>query len=181
MRISHVQQVPTAPHSVAYRVDYVGDPNEASVTAFTDSGTDGTRDWDEGGGAGRFALGGHNADTAGPPRYNIAGDVIRDRTTGEPVSVTGLPARVLIHPGPGDKCPTCARKVPHERKPSSPTSKPTSFRVPADEATAFSETLEAAGQHVGTAGQPFETFKTLTLALALLLQDDTVKGFATRG
>jgi hypothetical protein len=74
----------------------------------------------------------------------------------------------------------CKRRVPHPRKESSPDSKTVSYRVPLDEHTAHTEVLDAAKQHLGVAGQPHENFKAITLALALVLQDESVKGYAQR-
>lgn len=84
-------------------------------------------------------------------------------------------------PAPGQTCVTCKRKVPHPRQPSSPSSKTFAYRVPNDEAVAHLETLETAARWVGVSEQPFERFKLLTLALALVLQDEGLRGFGQRG
>jgi hypothetical protein len=81
---------------------------------------------------------------------------------------------------PGETCETCGRKVPHPRKAKSPTSVTKAFRIPVDEAPAFTSTLEACQEYLGTASQPFSAFKTLSLALGLLLQDESLRGFAER-
>lgn len=86
----------------------------------------------------------------------------------------------LISVNPGEKCPTCDRRVNHPRKADSPTSKTFSYRVPADEAEAHAEILEDAARYVGVAEQPFERFKLLALALALVLQDEGLRGFGRR-
>lgn len=81
---------------------------------------------------------------------------------------------------PGSTCPTCSRRVNHERKPSSPTTKPVSYRVPLDEVEAHAVTLDEAARFVGCAEQPFASFKVIALALAVLLQDESLRGFARR-
>ena len=83
-------------------------------------------------------------------------------------------------PEPGQTCTTCKRKVPHPKKESSPTSKTFSYRVPLDEAEAHAEILEIVEKYVGCAEQPFAQFKTLALALGLVLQDESLRGFAQR-
>lgn len=84
------------------------------------------------------------------------------------------------HPEPGETCERCNRKVPHPRKESSPTSKTFAYRVPLDEAEAHADVLDQAQRFVGCAEQPFSSFKVVALALALVLQDESLKGFATR-
>jgi hypothetical protein len=109
----------------------------------------------------------------------------------------GLPAEPGLEPGagvppsatpgsthlhPGDKCPTCERKVPHPRKATSPESVVVSLRVPADEKAAFDETLEAFTEHLGVPkGAKYGKFKVLSLALGAGLMDESLKGFAKEG
>jgi hypothetical protein len=81
---------------------------------------------------------------------------------------------------PGAKCPACARRIPHPKQPTSPTTKPVSYRVPLDEIEAHQETLDQAARFVGCAEQPFANFKVIALALAVLLQDEKLRGFAQR-
>jgi hypothetical protein len=50
---------------------------------------------------------------------------------------------------PGAKCPACARRIPHPKKPSSPESEVDSFRVPAGEKASSREVEEIAAQHAG--------------------------------
>lgn len=83
-------------------------------------------------------------------------------------------------PKPGETCEACKRKVPHPRKESSPSSRTVSYRVPVDEYDAHQETLENAARWVGTAERPFSVYQTVALALAVLLQDEGLKGFAHR-
>lgn len=81
---------------------------------------------------------------------------------------------------PGQVCEGCGRKVPHPKKPSSPDSKPVSYRVPVDEYDAHKLVLEEAGKHLGTAGRPHEVFWTYTYALAAVLQDESLRGAGQR-
>lgn len=85
-----------------------------------------------------------------------------------------------VEPAPGQTCGTCKRKVPHPRQPTSPTSKTFSYRVPVDEAEAHQDVLEQTARFVGVAEQPFERFKVVALALALVLQDESLRGFGQR-
>jgi hypothetical protein len=81
---------------------------------------------------------------------------------------------------PGSKCPTCARRINHPKKESSPQSKTRAYRVPVDEHQAHKETLENAARFLGTYERPHWQFQTLTIALALVLQDEKLRGFAQR-
>jgi hypothetical protein len=87
---------------------------------------------------------------------------------------------LIGHPRPGEKCPTCDRRVNHPKRESSPTSKTFAYRVPVDEQEAHAETLDVAARYVGVAEQPFATFKLMALALALVLQDEALRGYAQR-
>jgi hypothetical protein len=89
-------------------------------------------------------------------------------------------ASAAPHLHPGEKCPTCERKVPHPRKESSPTSKTKAYRLPVDENTSHEDVYAAAAEFVGAKGKPFEQFKTYTIALAALLQDESWRGFYDR-
>jgi hypothetical protein len=86
----------------------------------------------------------------------------------------------VAHPEPGTKCPTCDRRVNHPKKADSPTSKTFSYRVPVDEQEAHAETLDVAARYVGVAEQPFSQFKLIALALVLVLQDESLRGYAQR-
>ena len=44
---------------------------------------------------------------------------------------------------PGDRCPTCDRRVPHPRTPAAPVSKTVQARLPVEEAVALDEALDA--------------------------------------
>jgi hypothetical protein len=109
--------------------------------------------------------------------YDYAGRLVAE------IGTTADEDREFAHEhevAPGETCTTCKRKVPHPRKPSSPTTKPVSYRVPLDEIEAHQETLDAAAHFVGVAEQPFSHFKVYTLALALLLQDEGLRGYGYR-
>jgi hypothetical protein len=94
--------------------------------------------------------------------------------------VTGPEAFGHNELAPGETCGACGRKKPHARKPTSPTSKTVAYRVPVDEVEAHQETLDVAARFVGVAEQPFADFKLIALALGLVLQDESLRGFAQR-
>ena len=81
-------------------------------------------------------------------------------------------------PTEGQKCPTCLRRLPHTKKPSSPKSKVKSFRIPEDIANDYDELLEAAVEHAGLGGKPFSVFHVLNAGLVLVLQSE--QGFLQR-
>jgi hypothetical protein len=81
---------------------------------------------------------------------------------------------------PGTTCEACKRKVPYPRKSDSPTSKTFAYRVPVDEQEAHAETLDVAARFVGVAEQPFSAYKLIALALVLVLQDESLRGYAQR-
>ena len=85
-----------------------------------------------------------------------------------------------LHPAPGETCESCGRRVPHPKKPTSPNSKPRSYRVPLDEADAHEEVLTQAAKHLGTHERPLWQWQTYTIALALVLQDEKLRGYAQR-
>ncbi len=72
---------------------------------------------------------------------------------------------------PGEKCQGCGRRVPHPKKPTTPSSKTVSFRVPLDDVEAWKEALDAAAEHVGLFGKPYHQYRTLSAGLVLLLQE----------
>jgi len=81
---------------------------------------------------------------------------------------------------PGSTCPQCKRRVPHPRKASSPKTKVYGMRVPLDEAETFGEVVDAAAEHLGVKDQPHYKFKTLSLASALVLQDEGLRDFGRK-
>jgi hypothetical protein len=84
-------------------------------------------------------------------------------------------------PIPGEDCPTCNRRVPKLKTEKTPPTKHKGYWVPADEYPTHEELLAAAAQFLGCYDQAFYEFKTVTLALALILQDENLRGFAQRG
>ena len=81
---------------------------------------------------------------------------------------------------PGQTCEGCGRRVPHERKPASPSTAVVSYRLPQDEYDAHRETLEAAARYLGTYERPHWQFWTCVYALARTLQDPDMQGVAQR-
>ena len=87
------------------------------------------------------------------------------------------------HPGiaePGLACPSCKRRVPFPKTEKSPPTKKMGYWLPADAKDDHEEILGAAAAHLGVAEQPFFEWKTVTMALALILQDESLRGFADR-
>jgi hypothetical protein len=72
---------------------------------------------------------------------------------------------------PGHDCPTCKRRVPHPRKPSSPQSKVASIRIPIDDVETFEEQLKAAAEAHGLHDKPHWKYWTVLHGLVLLLQE----------
>jgi hypothetical protein len=70
----------------------------------------------------------------------------------------------------GSTCPTCQRRVPHKRKPSSPQTKVISIRVPIDDVETFEEILEAAARHLDLHDKPHWKFWVVHHGLVLSLQ-----------
>ena len=81
---------------------------------------------------------------------------------------------------PGQTCPTCERRVPHPRRHDSPDTLVFSYRVPVDEAEAHREIRETTARFLGTHERPHWQFHTFTLALALVLQDESMRGMGQR-
>ena len=92
-----------------------------------------------------------------------------------------LPTRYPDAPQPGQVCPTCERRVNHTKKETTPQTKKKGYWVPADEHKAHEENLADVAKFLGCYDQPFWEFKTVVLALALVLQDESLRGFAHRG
>lgn len=91
--------------------------------------------------------------------------------------------KVPVHiesPSPGQTCPTCKRRVNHPKKETSPVTKTRSYRVPVDEDEAHAVVLTEAAKHLGTHERPHWQFQTYSVALALVLQDESLRGFANR-
>ncbi len=81
---------------------------------------------------------------------------------------------------PGQTCPTCEQRLPFPAKPSSPPTRKKGYWVPVDEYPAHGDVLKTTAQFLGVYEQPFWEFKTVTLALGLVLQDESLKGFGQR-
>lgn len=81
---------------------------------------------------------------------------------------------------PGQTCHTCLRRVPLPKTEASPPTKKMGYWTPADEYEAHRDVLETAAKFLGCYEQPFYEFKTTSLALALVLQDESLRGFAQR-
>ena len=81
---------------------------------------------------------------------------------------------------PGKTCPTCEERKPFPKGPASPPSKKMGYWLPADEKDAHDDVLEMAARHLGVHEQPYWEFKTTSMALALVLQDESLKGFGHR-
>jgi len=103
-----------------------------------------------------------------------------DNDSRTPDVVTGQPSGGPPSVAPGSTCPKCLRRVPHARKLTSPKSKVFGMRVPLDEAETFGEIVDAAADHLGVKDQPHHRFKTLSLAAALVLQDEGLRDFGRR-
>ena len=71
----------------------------------------------------------------------------------------------------GQECPTCRRRVPKAKKPSSPKTKVVSIRVPIDDAETFQELLEAAAKNAGLYEKGHWAFWTVHRGLIHVLQE----------
>lgn len=70
----------------------------------------------------------------------------------------------------GSDCPTCKRRVPYKRKPSSPKTQVLSIRIPITDSDEFKEMLDAAATHAGLKDKPHHQYWTILRGLVLLLQ-----------
>ena len=71
----------------------------------------------------------------------------------------------------GQECPTCRRRVPKAKKPSSPATKPFSFRIPIDSVETFEEILVQAAKNAGLYESGHWKYWTVLRGLVLLLQE----------
>ena len=78
---------------------------------------------------------------------------------------------VAEKPQPGQCCPTCERRVNFPKRDKTPESRVFSYRVPADEAESYGETLATAARVVGALDRPYWQHKTILAGLVRLLQD----------
>ena len=74
------------------------------------------------------------------------------------------------HVHESQECPTCHRRVPKKKKPTTPTSKTISFRLPIDNADQWEEIIEAAAKHLGVYESTYWKWQTIERALILALQ-----------
>ena len=81
---------------------------------------------------------------------------------------------------PGQTCEGCGRRMPHPRKHDSPDTVVFSYRVPVDEAEAHREIREQAARFLATHGRPHWQFWTYVYALAVVLQDESLRGMGQR-
>ena len=80
-----------------------------------------------------------------------------------------------------ETCATCNRPLPLPKTERTPQSKKKAYWVPIDEHEAHEDVLTTAAKFLGCFDQPYYEFKTVTLALALVLQDESLRGYAQRG
>ena len=88
--------------------------------------------------------------------------------TRQNVALPTSPGSVSV--APGTKCPSCERRVPHERKPTTPKTKTVAYRVPVDDAPTHIEMVDAVAEHLGVADKPYHRWAAITMALAIALQ-----------
>ena len=69
----------------------------------------------------------------------------------------------------GEKCPTCERRFPYEKKDTSPDSRVVSFRVPLDEYEDFVAIQDAAAEHIGVYKSPYWKYRLTLRGCADLL------------
>lgn len=134
---------------------WVAQANEEStgVTAFTGSGTD--DEWD-----------GDNTPEVIEAQIAWLEGVVASRAELE--ASAGLPT-VLIHPGPGEECPQCRRRVPHTRKETTPReTHPLTFgRAPSDITDELKERVNALAQDAGLTSLPYHQARTVMLLLTI--------------
>lgn len=81
---------------------------------------------------------------------------------------------------PGQPCPECNRRVPFPKTEKMPPTRRMGYWLPASEKDDHDAILEAAAEHLGTIGRPFFEWNTVTMGLALVLQDAALKDFAKK-
>ena len=122
----------------------------------------------------------HHANPSPEPRSSYADGVVvgeQRHEQDEAPQVVPPPSGAVAptaapHIHPGETCPTCERKVPHPRKPTSPKSKTKSFRLPVDVAGDYDELVEAAAKHLGIEKEPFAHFNAVNAGLVLVLRSE---------
>lgn len=73
-------------------------------------------------------------------------------------------------PAPGSTCETCHRRVPHKQKTTTPKTRPLAYRIPVEDAEAHMEIIDTVADLLGVKEQPYHRFKTISYALAAVLQ-----------
>lgn len=90
--------------------------------------------------------------------------------------------RTLVHPGPGEDCDRCGRRVPHPRKSSSPrATHPVTFgRAPSDITDELKERVNALSQDAGLTSLPYHQARTVMLLLTIAesVDGETLKAVA---
>lgn len=71
----------------------------------------------------------------------------------------------------GQECPTCKRRVPRKKKPTSPVTKPYSFRIPIDDWATFEEMIVAAAKNAGLHESGHWRYWTVLRGLVHVLQE----------
>lgn len=77
---------------------------------------------------------------------------------------------------PGQTCENCGRRVPHEKKPSTPKTKPFHYHAPADDADSHREVIEVTAEFLGVHTRPYWMYWLVTYACARVLQDEDMRG-----
>ena len=80
------------------------------------------------------------------------------------------PHEHVVGVAPGDKCPTCERRLPHPRQATSPTTKPLAYRIPLDEYDAHLEVIDAVADLLGVTAEKYHRYRTMSYCLAAVLQ-----------
>lgn len=79
---------------------------------------------------------------------------------------------------PGERCPDgCGYKKKHTRKATSPNRAQHNMWGPIDEAPGFKELAQAALEHTGFGGRPYEMYRVCELGLNLVIQDPELRGY----
>ena len=71
----------------------------------------------------------------------------------------------------GQECPTCRRRVPRAKKPSSPKTKVFSLRIPLDDAETFTEILTQAAKNADLYEKGHWQYFTVIRGLVHVLQE----------
>ena len=82
---------------------------------------------------------------------------------------------------PGQDCPTCEQRVPFPKGPTSPPTKKMGYWLPAEDYDDHEFVVTEAAKHLGCYERPFWQWVTATMAMTLVLQDESLRGFAHRG